>query len=121
MSSLIEQAALRLEQLRNAGVAVPRFNGSSGEGRMGDPADPIEVAEVPRKISASSQHVELDLPALAQRGILTPSAARSQTADQFRVIKRPLIANVLGKGASRPARANLIMITSALAGEGKTF
>ncbi len=41
--------------------------------------------------------------------------------DQFRVIKRPLIRNAVGKGASQLANGNLIMITSAVAGEGKSF
>jgi exopolysaccharide/PEP-CTERM locus tyrosine autokinase len=42
-------------------------------------------------------------------------------ADQYRVIKRPLIKNAMGKGASPIENGNLIMITSALPGEGKSF
>jgi exopolysaccharide/PEP-CTERM locus tyrosine autokinase len=38
----------------------------------------------------------------------------------MRVIKRPLILNVLGKSAAPIKDANLIMITSAVPGEGKT-
>ena len=68
-----------------------------------------------------SQRVELDLDALAAANIVTPSAPRSLVADQFRVIKRPLISNAIGKGAATSAHANLIMVTSALAGEGKSF
>lgn len=37
------------------------------------------------------------------------------------MIKRPLISNATGKGASVIAHGNLIMVTSALPGEGKTF
>jgi exopolysaccharide/PEP-CTERM locus tyrosine autokinase len=65
--------------------------------------------------------VEIDLAALAAAGIVSPNAPRSQIADQFRVIKRPLIANAQGKGAAAVANGNLIVVTSALAGEGKTF
>ena len=124
MSSLIEQAALRLEQLRQAGIPAPRLNGTAALAHMGSPAAIPVISPAAQDVGsapASSRRVDLDFPALAQRGILTPGAARSQTGDQFRVIKRPLIGNVLGKGASRPPRANLIMITSAVAGEGKTF
>ena len=46
---------------------------------------------------------------------------RSQLADEFRVIKRPLIANAMGKGGAPINNGNLIMITSALPGEGKSF
>jgi receptor protein-tyrosine kinase len=65
--------------------------------------------------------VLLDLPRLAAAGVVTPDAPRSQIADEFRVIKRPLIVNALGKSATRIERANMIMVTSAVPGEGKTF
>ncbi len=64
-------------------------------------------------------HLELD--ALEASGIVTPSTPRSAVADQFRVIKRPLIANAMGKGAAMLTHGNLIMVTSAVAGEGKSF
>jgi exopolysaccharide/PEP-CTERM locus tyrosine autokinase len=131
MSSLIEQAALRLEQLRQAGVMIPDMPVVVDE-----PAPPpvpfaakdLRHAEpdidVPARPSASllqSQRIDLDLDALAAAHIVTPSAPRSLMADQFRVIKRPLINNAMGKGAATPAHANLIMVTSAVAGEGKSF
>lgn len=115
MSSLIEQAALRLEQLRQAGADMP------------EPAPTVRaVGPTPRQADdapppISSRRVEIDLQALAQAGIVSPNAPRSQIADQFRVIKRPLISNAMGKGASTIANGNLIMVTSALPGEGKTF
>jgi len=59
--------------------------------------------------------------ALVASGIVSPNAPRSQIADQFRVIKRPLIKNAMGKGASLVKHGNLIMVTSALPGEGKSF
>ena len=37
------------------------------------------------------------------------------------MIKRPLIDNAMGKGATQIENGNLIMITSALPGEGKTY
>jgi receptor protein-tyrosine kinase len=54
-------------------------------------------------------------------GYLTPELPRAQIADEFRVIKRPLLMNVAGKSAAPVDRANLIMVTSSLPGEGKTF
>lgn len=44
-------------------------------------------------------------------------------ADEFRVIKRPLLERALGKGKDTPPaeKGNLIMVTSALPGEGKSF
>ena len=128
MSSLIEQAAHRLEQLRRAGVMVPEM------ANVSVPAvDPIwsnvDLAAAvqptpslqPDKPAVLSRHVELDLEALAAAGIVTPNAPRSHTADQYRVIKRPLISNAMGKGASILNHGNLIMVTSAIAGEGKSY
>jgi len=63
----------------------------------------------------------LDMDALSAAGIVTPNAPRSQIADQYRVIKRPLIGNAMGKGASPVANGNLIMVTSSVPGEGKSF
>lgn len=115
MSSLIEQAAERLEQLRQAGAEMPA---------RPEVAQAVDAAQ--RPVSAVqpallSRRVDIDLEALAAAGIVSPHAPRSQIADQFRVIKRPLINNAMGKGASVIAHGNLIMVTSALAGEGKTF
>jgi protein-tyrosine kinase len=117
MSSLIEQATLRLEQLRRAGAVVPEAKPTP---TPPPPAreTPVAAAQIP---AAVSRRVEIDLDALAAAGIVSPHASRSQVADQFRVIKRPLISNALGKGPSVIPNGNLIMVTSALAGEGKSF
>jgi exopolysaccharide/PEP-CTERM locus tyrosine autokinase len=51
--------------------------------------------------------------------MITPDGERSPIAENFRRIKRQILANV---ASSKPgAPANLVMVTSALAGEGKTF
>ncbi len=116
MSSLIEQAAQRMEQLRQAGAEMPVAAEAPAVEPLGCEKPPDEVHS-----ASLSRHVNIDLAGLAAAGIVNPYASRSQTADQFRVIKRPLIRNAMGKGASPIAHGNLIMVTSALAGEGKTF
>lgn len=115
MTSLIEQASERLEQLRRAGADMPQPAPSS--------AKPQELAQQRVEVAsaAPARQVTIDLQFVAASGIVTPNAPRSQVADQFRVIKRPLISNATGKGASAIANGNLIMVTSALPGEGKTF
>lgn len=65
--------------------------------------------------------MELDLEAISASGLLVPQATRSQLADEYRVIKRPLIANAMGRSSATIQNGNLIMITSALPGEGKSF
>lgn len=120
MSSLIEKAAQRLEQLRNAGAEVPDLPAVARPLDKG-PARSAAKSDEPVRAPVSSRMVQLDLDALALAGIITPQAQRSPTADQFRVIKRPLLANAAGKGAVPVRNGNRIMVTSAMPGEGKTF
>jgi len=81
------------------------------------PAGPPPQDESSRR----SKQVDLDLERLAAAGYVTPNSSRSGLADELRVIKRPLISNAQGKSASPIDSANLVMVTSSLPGEGKTF
>lgn len=128
MSSLIEKAAQRLEQLSQAGVEMappeaaaapaPTPATAAAPAAVQPPAvRPATVAEPER----TSRSVRLDVESLAINGYVTPNAPRAAIADQFRVIKRPLLANATGKGAAPVPNGNLIMVTSAMPGEGKSF
>ncbi len=127
MSSLIEQATQRLEQLRRAGAAMPDRDEVSAvspprlEAAAPAPEKPADVEFVPQSPPRVSQQVQIDLEALAAAGIVSPNAPRSQVADQYRVIKRPLVSNAMGKGPTVIANGNLIMVTSSVPGEGKSF
>lgn len=69
----------------------------------------------------SGVFVDIDKGLLRDAGLLAPTEQHSQIADQYRIIKRPLLDNAAGKGAYQAHDANMIMVTSALAGDGKTF
>ncbi len=66
-------------------------------------------------------HINLDYEMLRSIGVLPPENLSNQIADEFRRIKRPLLANAFGKGVEEVENGNLIMLASALSGEGKTF
>lgn len=128
MSSLIEQAAERLEQLRKAGVSVSDSSPAAEAAHGVSPpmaAEPLGHAQRARPESESRvslpERVDLDLDAISASGMVTPNAPPSRIADQYRVIKRPLIANATAQGATAVKHSNLIMVTSAVAGEGKSF
>jgi protein-tyrosine kinase len=118
--SIIEQAARRLEELRRAGIepSAPQFREvrpELGAGSLKGQRTSPESGQPPQ------QRVELDIAALSARGFVTPDAPRSRLADEFRGAKRPLLANVRGQSAAPVKRANCIMVTSSVPGEGKTF
>ena len=135
--SVIEQAAKRLEELRRAGIDisdVAEKNASRGRARnvaeaavvlatprAAEPASAVTNPVTSRHSSAARTYVQLDLANLAMAGFVTPDIPRSRIADEFRIIKRPLIANASGKSAMPIRNGNLIMVTSAVPGEGKTF
>src|SRR5437762_5914321 len=117
--SLIEDAARRLEELRRAGVtlpddarALPTLSKSNGETPL--PEAVVAAMEAKRgqsglltshsvhadrtivsadRVSARApiRHVELNLEKLRILGFVTPDVPTSQMADEFRVIKRPII------------------------------
>jgi exopolysaccharide/PEP-CTERM locus tyrosine autokinase len=58
---------------------------------------------------------------LAAEGFLDQNNTKSQLAEEFRVIKRPLVNNIQDAAINGIQRSNLILICSSLPGEGKTF
>jgi len=144
--SIIEQATKRLEEMSRAGVPVPwRVAGQaprqeSARSRLDQrhplidstPAGAVgrllaesalsapSVLQPFRADAASSPAVELDLDLLERSGHLVPTQTRTTLAEEFRHIKRPLLKNAHSREAAE-SRLELIMITSALPREGKTF
>jgi protein-tyrosine kinase len=91
--------------------------------RLADPA--VRRDEAPNQNDASSPgvkvRVEIDLARLEQLGFVTPNVPQSQIADEFRVLKRPILRNAQGRSGTRVRNGNLVLVTSAVQGEGKTF
>ena len=70
----------------------------------------------------SNEVVTIDLEVLAKRKLAPYPDQASEIDDQYRQIKRPLIKSALGLTADGGAEnRNLIMVASALPGDGKTF
>ncbi len=136
--SVIERAAKRLEELRKAGITVrsPKLAQDVASGFPSAGIEPAEALPEDSRVAADarpraatdqeqlptavSKSVSIDLARLAASGFVTPEDPRSQVAEEFRVIKRPLIRNAMGKTAAPIRNGNLIMITSAFPGEGKS-
>jgi exopolysaccharide/PEP-CTERM locus tyrosine autokinase len=66
-------------------------------------------------------HVDLDLERMRNMGMVTAAAGRTTVVEEFRVIKRPLLDRAFTEASDGDKPNNLIMVTSSLPGEGKTF
>ncbi|MGH8682536.1 MAG: XrtA-associated tyrosine autokinase [Burkholderiales bacterium] len=123
--SLIEQAAKRLEELKRAGVeGAGAPSDVQPEARGHGPATPLPPrrdTSRPAEPARISRTVRIDLARLGAEGFVTPESPRSPIANEFRVLKRPLLANAQPKSGTRSKNTNLIMVTSSLAEEGKSF
>lgn len=71
--------------------------------------------------SAEGGRVELNFPALRADGRLVAEGLAKQTEDEFRRVKWPLLNAILGREGVAPAKNNIVLVTSAIPGEGKTF
>ncbi len=72
-------------------------------------------------VKRTVRSVMLDFQQIHAAGLLVPDTRRSRIKEEYRYIKRPLLMNFDGKGAAAAEHANLIVVTSACPGEGKTF
>lgn len=121
--SIIEKAAGKLDQNKKNVKASERQN------IIEQAAGKIENDGIANEIDPNHTHganspsdlTMLDLTRLRRVGGVIPNEEKTQIAEEFRMIKRPLITNAFGKGAGHIKNGNLIMVTSALAGEGKSF
>ncbi|MCU7856858.1 MAG: XrtA-associated tyrosine autokinase [Candidatus Thiodiazotropha sp. (ex Lucinoma borealis)] len=71
--------------------------------------------------SSPLKRIKLDYESLSKIGYIVPHAGNKQLSEEYRIIKRPIIMNALGKGAAPIEHGNLVSISSSLPSEGKTF
>lgn len=77
-----------------------------------------ELAESP---ASSLPPVALDRGTLRSFGLMPPEEESDLLTRQYRKIKHPLVAKAMGRGVPREPKGYLIMIASAMSGEGKSF
>jgi exopolysaccharide/PEP-CTERM locus tyrosine autokinase len=116
--SIIEKAAGRISQGVTDGKSVREVLVISPNTQQSQIIN--EVGAPPKEMRPVKQ-VEINLVRLDQLGMVTPEGDRTPIAEDFRIIKRPLINKAFDKEAGAVDKSNLIMITSSLPKEGKTF
>lgn len=109
--SIVERALRKMQE------TVPTTRHSQVFGR---------VVEAPRHEGVAVAHpparmISINQAALRSAGLLPPEHQERLIANQYRQIKRPLVDNALGRGKAALRNGQLIMVASAMSGEGKTF
>src|SRR4030095_12103868 len=135
----IEQAARRLAQLRSAGVnspsetdiqpAIPTLEIDDESVSMRTAAEHEPAARLGRgddgavrRVQPSvSPQVDINLERLSTMGYVSPQAPASRRAEEFRMVKRPLLTNARGNSAAPVLHADRIMVASSMPQEGKMF
>jgi receptor protein-tyrosine kinase len=123
-ASAVERAAERLEQARTASP-TPAEAEDAPLRDYGTPTRDDNDAGSDK----SAQRVEIDLESLQPRGLISPRNPATRVAEEFRLIKRPLLqrallSGVTGRAAAKGTaitRPNVILVTSSRPREGKTF
>ena len=136
--SIIEKAASRLQQSQAADVpahavapadqvvaepavaATPAVATATDTGMAAPPAVPV-AAKVQGDAGKGPRTLELDLVRMQEIGLVTAAGGRTMLVEDFRIIKRPLIKRAIAPRVDGVNPGNLIMVTSSLPGEGKTY
>lgn len=117
--SAIERAARLLELQQAAPLRAEPANVALSD--VENAVSPIRPDEPARPDGFGSRRVEIAFERLAERGILSPLGEKTRTAEEFRLVKRRVLAGALGRDGQAVERGNLVMVTSAKPREGKTF
>jgi protein-tyrosine kinase len=124
MMSTIERAAARLGSI---GKARTEPTVAVGPDQVAD--EPVALDAVERQVESSvadslrGGYCELDLESLANRGFVSAGNTHTEISADLRRIKRPLLLSIKHAESRRETSPppNLVLITSSLPGEGKTF
>lgn len=74
-----------------------------------------------KPVVPKSREAAIRLDSLTKRGMLTPGLGFTRIAEEYRRIKRPVINRLLEAELAEQPRANIVVVTSSVPNEGKTF
>lgn len=109
--SLVEKALKKLQDSRASEAVVEPIR----------PDVLLGSAPAAPQSARSDKQIVLNYPGLRLSGLVAPEGHERRLSREYREIKRPLIAAAFGKGVPRLPNGRMIMIASALPGEGKSF
>jgi protein-tyrosine kinase len=125
---LIERAAARLRQpTTDAAPIVPNqtapdrqadWRSSVGDGAregLGGVSTPVRSDEI------NEHTIHIDTDSLGYAGLIDCTQPYNRIAEEFHIVQHNLVRQSFGANGATLPRGNLVMVTSALKGEGKSF
>jgi exopolysaccharide/PEP-CTERM locus tyrosine autokinase len=133
--SLVERALKKIQESRAHGPQSSPVPAQAGRPAHTIPMQPAPSATVQSSVSQAprisavpvlepvrpTRTLHIDRDALRHSELLPPLSQERQLSGEYRQIKRPLIANALGRGVPKIPNGHRIMVASAMPGDGKTF
>ena len=123
--SIIEKAFDKLSEPKQAApVPAPEpapdlVQPASQVSAKAESASAASASAVHHSAATASRMINLDFKRLSAHGFIAQADERGKIAEEYRMIKRPLLANAFGPNPVH--KGNLIMVSSSLPGEGKSF
>lgn len=114
-----EKSTIERLQERQSGESVGR--GDLKPAKKSGGRKLVPAAQGRNASTQTRNYAELDLKGLKHRGFVTPDSGRSRIVEEFRSIKRPILAQAFQSTSQGVGRNHVIMVTSAHPAEGKTF
>ena len=120
--SIIERALGKLQQVASGQppVAPAKTERSSRHTHRVDDTATSRTAR-PRENRVFAESITFNVEELRVQGVMPPEEHVHLLTDQFRRIKWPILEVALARVAADGRHANRVMVTSSVAGEGKTF
>lgn len=117
--SIIEKAIEKLQGGSAAGAAgAVKRDGTARRTREAI----ASLSDRPRHVREPARSIGIDLGQLSTLGLVPRPDAEGRSQQEFRRIKRPVLEAVAaGTAAASEVPSNLVMVTSSIAGEGKTY
>ena len=136
--SLVERAIKKLQESQAAGAAAATASGGTpavakgatpGAAPAAPPSAPAPQASPASQTASPSvtesrratRVVHVDQDALRAAELLPAPEESRLLAHEYRQIKRPLLSNAFGRGSPQLPKGRVILVASALPGDGKTF
>jgi protein-tyrosine kinase len=105
---------------RAQGVVDLPSHASDGDTRLDRPLEePGPHTLIPREEGAGQPFV--DMTSLFRAGMIDWNRVRSRVSEEFRLVQRQIVRTAFTAAGAEPGFSNLLMITSSIPGEGKSF